>query len=179
MASLIARAAPSAPGRRGLLLGAVQGLLLLSLAGTLVLQRWQRPRAWGMVTPLDPQLPIRGRYLELQLSVPAPDLAAGGTGPIRLVALGGRLLARAAQQPGDSDLLLARVEPGPRGMEAVLLEPLAFFVPQEAADPSQGPDRSALWVEVTLPQRGPPRPIRLGRQGKDAIVPLPQAINSW
>jgi len=168
-----ARPGRSPQGRRGLLLGAVQGLLLLSLAGTLVLQRWQRPRAWGVVTPLDPQLPIRGRYLELQLAVPAPDLAAQGTIPIRLVALGGRLLARAAQQPGDSDVLLARVEPGPRGMEAVLLEPLAFFLPQAAADPSQGPDQAPLWVEVTLPQRGSPRPIRLGRQRNGAMVPLP------
>jgi hypothetical protein len=151
----------------------VQGLLLLSLAGTLVLQRWQRPRAWGVVTPLDPQLPIRGRYLELQLAVPAPDLAAQGTIPIRLVAMGGRLLARSAQQPGDSDVLLARVEPGPRGMEAVLLEPLAFFLPQAAADPSQGPDQAPLWVEVSLPQRGAPRPIRLGRQRNGAMVPLP------
>ena len=174
-----ARAGRSPLGRRGLLLGAVQGLLLLGLAGTLVLQRWQRPRAWGVVTPLDPQLPIRGRYLELQLAVPAPDLAAQGSSPIRLVALGDRLLARAAQQPGDSDVLLARVEPGPRGMEAVLLEPLAFFLPQEAADPSQGPGPAPLWVEVTLPQRGPPRPIRLGRQRNGAMVPLPQATSSW
>jgi len=157
----------------------VQGLLLLSLAGSLVLQRWQRPRAWGVVTPLDPQLPIRGCYLELQLAVPAPEMAAGGTSPIRLVALGGRLLARAAQQPGDSDVLLARVEPGSRGMEAVLLEPLAFFLPWEVADPSQGQGQAPLWVEVTLPERGAPRPIRLGRQRNGAMVPLPQAISSW
>ena len=168
-----ARPGRSPLGRRGWLLGAVQGLLLLSLAGSLVLQRWQRPRAWGVVTPLDPQLPIRGRYLELQLAVPAPDLAAQSTIPIRLVAMGGQLLARAAQQPGDSDVLLARVEPGPRGMEAVLLEPLAFFLPQAAADPSQGPGQAPLWVEVTLPQRGAPRPIRLGRQRNGAMVPLP------
>lgn len=175
----IAREGSYVLGRRGLLLGAVQGLLLLSQAGTLVLQRWQRPRAWGKVIPLDPQLPIRGRYLELQLAVPAPDLAAQSTSPIRLVALGGMLLARDAQQPGDSDVLLARVEPGPRGMEAVLLEPLAFFMPQEDADPSQGPGQAPLWVEVTLPRRGSPRPIRLGRQRPGAMVPLPQAISSW
>jgi hypothetical protein len=58
-------------------------------------------------------------------------------------------------------------------MEAVLLEPLAFFLPQAAADPSQGPGQAPLWVEVTLPQRGAPRPIRLGRQRKGAMVPLP------
>jgi bidirectional [NiFe] hydrogenase diaphorase subunit len=66
-----------------------------------------------------------------------------------------------------------------KDMEAVLLEPLAFFLPQAAADPSQGPGQAPLWVEVTLPQRGSPLPIRLGRQRNGAMVPLPLAISSW
>jgi hypothetical protein len=165
--------------RRGLLLGAVQGLLLLSLAGTLLLERWQRPRAWGLVTPMDPQLPIRGRYISLQLAVPAPELPPQAPSLVRLVARNGRLLAQGAHRPGDSDLLAARLVEGPRGREAVLLEPLAFFLPPDAPDPSQANSDGPLWVEVILPQRGPPRPIRLGRQRNGAMVPLPQAISSW
>jgi hypothetical protein len=30
-----------------------------------------------------------------------------------------------------------------------------------------------LWVEVTIPKKGPPRPIRLGvKKGDGAIIPL-------
>ena len=174
-----ARAGQSTLGRRGLLLGALQGLLLLSLAGTLVLERWQRPRAWGLVTPMDPELPIRGRYLSLQLAVPAPQLDPQAPTLVRLVARGGRLLAQGADRPGDGDLLAARLVQGPRGKEVVLLEPLAFFLPPQAPDPSQASGEGPLCVEVTLPQRGPPRPIRLGRLRNGAMVPLPQAISSW
>lgn len=174
-----ARAGRPTLGRRGLLLGALQGLLLLSLAGTLVLERWQRPRAWGLVTPMDPELPIRGRYLSLLLAVPAPQLDPQTPTLVRLVARGGRLLAQSADRPGDGDLLAARLVQGPWGKEVVLLEPLAFFLPPEAPDPSQATVDGPLWVEVTLPQRGPPRPIRLGRQRNGAMVPLSQAINSW
>ena len=163
-----ARPGRSPLGRRGLLLGAVQGLLLLSLAGTLVLQRWQRPRAWGVVTPLDPQLPIRGRYLELQLAVPAPDLAAQGTMPIRLVALGGRLLARAAQQPGDSDVLLARVEPGPRAWRRCCWNPWPSFCPRLPPIPAKGQDRPLYgWKS---PCRNGVHP---GRSGWDANAMAP------
>ena len=174
-----ARARRSPLARRGLLLGAFQGLLLLSLVGSLGLERWQRPRAWGLVTPMDPQLPIRGRYLNLQLAVPAPGLDPQTPTLVRLVARRGRLLAQGADRPGDGDLLAARLVEGARGREVVLLEPLAFFLPPEAPDPSQTNRDGPLWVEVTLPQRGPPRPIRLGRQRNGAMVPLPQAISSW
>ena len=166
-------------GRRGLLLGALQGALLLSLAGTLLLERWQRPRAWGLVTPMDPQLPIRGRYLNLQLVVPAPDLDPKAPPGVRLVAQSGRLLAQDANRPADTDLQAARLEEGPQGRVAVLLEPLAFFLPPEAPDPSRSTGDGPLWAEVTLPQQGPPRPIRLGRQRNGVIVPLAQAISSW
>jgi len=167
------------PGRRGLLLGALQGALLLSLAGNLLLERWQRPRAWGLVTPIDPHLPIRGRYLTLQLAIPAPDLDPAAPPGVRLVARNGRLQALAAHRGGDSDLLAARIEEGPRGRMAVLQEPLAFFLPPQAPDPSRSSLDGPLWVEVTLPRRGAPRPIRLGRQRHGVIVPLPQAISSW
>ena len=52
-------------------------------------------------------------------------------------------------------------------------DPADISLPQAAADPSQGPGQAPLWVEVTLPQRGAPRPIRLGRQRNGAMVPLP------
>jgi hypothetical protein len=50
---------------------------------------------------------------------------------------------------------------------------VAFFLPPQVADPSRRPPGEQLWVEVTLPAEGPPRPIRLGvkREG-GPITPL-------
>lgn len=54
-----------------------------------------------------------------------------------------------------------------------LSEPVAFFIPEHVPDPSRRPPGEALWVEVTLPRKGPPRPIRLGvSKHGGAITPL-------
>ncbi|MBA2458197.1 MAG: hypothetical protein H0V43_04470 [Gemmatimonadales bacterium] len=43
----------------------------------------------------------------------------------------------------------------------VLVEPVAFFIPEHIPDPSVRPAGEEQWAEVTIPRRGPPRPIRL------------------
>jgi len=56
---------------------------------------------------------------------------------------------------------------------AVLDRPVAFFIPEQIPDPSRRPPDEKLWVEVTIPKKGPPRPIRLGvKKGDSPIVPL-------
>lgn len=54
----------------------------------------------------------------------------------------------------------------------VLVEPVAFFIPEHITDPSVRPAGEEQWAEVTIPRRGPPRPIRLavGRNGR--LMPL-------
>ena len=42
---------------------------------------------------------------------------------------------------------------------ALLDRPIAFFIPEHIADPSRRPSGESLWVEVTIPKKGPPRPI--------------------
>jgi hypothetical protein len=49
--------------RKGLLLGALQLALVLSLGGKLLFDRMTRPRLWGLAQAYDPELPIRGGYL--------------------------------------------------------------------------------------------------------------------
>lgn len=44
----------------------------------------------------------------------------------------------------------------------MLAEPVAFFIPEHILDPSRRPEGQELWIEVTIPKKGPPRPIRLG-----------------
>jgi hypothetical protein len=50
---------------------------------------------------------------------------------------------------------------------------VAFFIPEHIPDPSRRTQGEELWVEVTIPKTGPPRPIRLGvKKGDGPIVPL-------
>ena len=59
--------------QKGLILAGVQCLMVLSLTGKLLYDRATCPRVWVRTTPWDPNLPIRGRYLSLQL---APEQGA-------------------------------------------------------------------------------------------------------
>ena len=175
--------------------------LHLSLVGTLaaklLIDRATLPRVWVEAAPYDPMLPIRGRYLALQLTVdvtgepPAAPASQPSSAPARpalppsaqtaiLRVDGGRLVAeRKPWAPGDAldglQLItpLRRGAPDTRDQRMLLKEPVAYFIPEHAADPSHPPPGASLWVEVTVPPKGPPRPIRLGlRKGDGAIEAL-------
>lgn len=159
--------------RRGQLLALLQGGLLLSLGGQLLLDRATRPRGWILTEPVDPSLPIRGRYVNLALVVPPPAGASDRT------LLAPRVVLRSEADQVRAELA-SPATPRSRSLRAVprgnrwQLEPsVAFFIPPEVADPSRRRPGEQLWVEVTLPAEGPPRPIRLGvKRGDGAIVPL-------
>jgi hypothetical protein len=53
-----------------------------------------------------------------------------------------------------------------------LSQPLAYFIPEHVADPSVRTRDEELWVEVTVPPTGAPRPIRLGVKANGVIRPL-------
>jgi hypothetical protein len=56
---------------------------------------------------------------------------------------------------------------------SVLDKRVAFFISEHIPDPSRRQPGEELWVEVTIPKKGPPRPIRLGvKQGDSPIVPI-------
>src|ERR1700719_964967 len=61
--------------RLGLILLLVQLVLVLSVAGKYLYERETRPRVWTRAAQFDPSLPLRGRYLALQLMVNACGLA--------------------------------------------------------------------------------------------------------
>lgn len=113
------------PAARGLLLAGLHLALVAALGGKLLLDRAVRPRVWLKAGPVDPDAPIRGRYVRL----------------------------RVEQPPG-----VART--------------LACFIPEGVPDPSLRPPGEELWVEVTLPRRGPPRPIRLAVRKDGRLTPL-------
>lgn len=168
------------PSTKGLLIAAVHIGLVASLGAKLLYDRETRPRVWALTAPYDPSLPIRGRYVSLQLVVEPKEgqETEPGRRPSRSVTLhveGGRLVAEAnpqEQSDDPSDLHLNFVTRGSEKL-ALLDKPVAFFISEKIADPSRRPPGEALWVEVTLPKKGPPRPIRLGiKKEGGPIVPL-------
>jgi hypothetical protein len=121
---------------KGIIVGALQCSLVLSLAGKLVYDRATCPRVWVKTLRFDPNLPIRGRYLSLLLS---PD-------------------------------------PGGPYFDRTNNQRVVFFMPEHPADFESARfrrDAPELWAEVTIPRKGPPRPIRLGIKKDSEIVPIP------
>jgi hypothetical protein len=120
---------------KGLILAGLQCLMVLSLTGKLLFDRATYPRVWVKTAPYDPSLPIRGRYLSLQL-VP---------------------------------------EPGAPYFNETHHQRVLFFVPEHARPFENArftPNSPELWAEVTIPSKGPPRPIRLGLKKDGRLEPL-------
>ena len=56
--------------RSGIGLAAVQAVLMLSTGVLFWIDREISPRAWVATAPVDPNLPIRGRYITMTMLVP-------------------------------------------------------------------------------------------------------------
>ena len=95
------------PFMRGLLVGAVQVLLVASVGAKFLYDRASYPRLWVETAPFDPDMPIRGRYVNIALLVDA-DRAAPADGDrapnmfiARLEARGDRLVAVQDDDSGE------------------------------------------------------------------------------
>lgn len=161
------------PLTRGLVIAVVHVALVAVVGGVLLYERNTLPGAWALTTGVDPVLPIRGRYVSLRLVVePRGELPAEGVpehGQIVETTLsveGGRLIATALPMAeieaalGRRGQSIQRVQT-PAGRVWTLIEPIAFFLPEDAPDPTRLEPGQELWAEVTVPPDGPPRPIRL------------------
>jgi hypothetical protein len=150
---------------RGLAVALIHSAIVLSVAGKYAFDRDRLPRVWAKTAPVDPNLPIRGRYVSLLLEVHAADnLDLGGRAQLSID--NGKLIAKRADRDG---LMVWK-----RGSFWVLTEPVAFFIPEHAADPSRRAPGEELWVEVSVPDRGMPRPIGLAvkKDGEFKRLPL-------
>lgn len=149
--------------RNGLILALVQTLLAGAVAMKFYYDRQTLPRVWTRAVPIDPVLPIRGRYVRLQVEVqfaqPPQDPTA-----VRIFVSDGKLMAEPAQQ----GLWIMKAA----SAAWVLSEPLAYFIPENAPDPSARAAGEELWVEVSVPPAGPPRPVRLGVKRQNTVTPL-------
>jgi hypothetical protein len=171
------------PWVKGTVIAALQVGLVASLGAKLLYDRATLPRAWAQAVPYDPDLPIRGRYVSLQLAVDARGGGEAKPGPggqppqgMVLRVENGRLVAEPARTNGGYDPSAPHLRFIQRQGERPLVmldKPVPFFIPEHVPDPSRRATGEELWVEVTIPKKGPPRPIRLGvRSGGGPIVPL-------
>ncbi len=172
--------------QKGLLLGALQVAIVASLGAKLAWDRHRLPRGWARVGVYDPDLPIRGRYLALQLDVVCDNAAAEPAAPAsprdmrrpqtfgyfkgKLRVENGRLASDCASSTEGADMV-RRFRLG-QAATTTLSEPVLFFLPEHAIDPWKQAKGGELWAEVTLPKSGPPRPIRLAIKQGDAFTPL-------
>jgi len=162
--------------QKGLILAGAQLALVASLAAKYAIDRARLPRVWVQTVAYDPNLPIRGRYLSVQLRVSPEDVHGShwnSSGEMRDVTLNvrdGHLVANPADHPTDLHVnrrIINRGEP-----VTALMEPVAFFLPEHAMDPSVRRAGEELWMEVTVPKTGPPRPIQLAIKRGESFTPL-------
>jgi len=176
----------------------IQLALVSSVAAKYLYQRWTCPRVWTRTVAIDPELLMRGRYLSLRLTVdgcqstlPSAKAAAfprdiNGSaiqGPFQLRASAifhadlkvqnNRLLAIRILDDKNGRLGQAvSVWPG-SACDAMRLDmPLDFYIGEHARSPLPMKPGQELWIEVTVPAKGPPRPIQLAVKENGAWTPL-------
>jgi hypothetical protein len=186
--------------KTSIILLVIQLALVSSIAAKYLYQRSTCPRVWTRTAAFDPNMVMRGRYLSLRLTVDGcqstlpsafdavfPRNADGTTRPngftvkseypvrfrAKLKVQGNKLLA--IRIP-EADLTSKGVEvmamPGASCDALRVVEPVDFFLAEHAADPTPLKSGQQLWIEVTVPPQGPPRPIQLALKQDGAWKPL-------
>jgi hypothetical protein len=171
------------PLYKGLAVAFLHILIVLSLGGKLLYDRAHRPRVWVRAASIDPNLPIRGRYFTLNLEVHSTDFKPEPTprtfnyaqpynpGYVELAVENGQLVAHKSDHPTEMTINYWSQQHSRGGDVFPLSSPTLFFVPEHAAAPSPGAG-GALWAEVTVPRKGPPRPIQLAIKRGQEWIPL-------
>ena len=175
--------------KTSLVLLLIQLALVSSIAVRYLYQRWSCPRVWTRAGIYDPQLPMRGRYLSLHLTVdgcgntyqtasplkitqPAPYTVIDSF-PARLSVKDNRLVA--TRIPGESPGIFLPTVIVPKGAPCDALRlgpPVNFYISEHAAIPAPLQPNQELWIEVTVPPKGLPRPIQLALKDGSAWKPL-------
>ncbi|MBZ5679920.1 MAG: hypothetical protein LAO24_07420 [Acidobacteriia bacterium] len=186
------------PVTKAVAVALIQALIVCSLGAKLLYDRRTRPQAWFKTQRYDPNLPIRGRYVSLQIEVNdsrtpeeiqqkfgseiqmyesqrAPSFFGFGRecGSIAMRDSAPTAFFDSSAAWNCDNLTFERWR---RGNDTVLrlTEPILFFISDTAKDPTRLATGDELWVLATIPRKGPPRPIALGVKkagGKD-ITPL-------
>jgi hypothetical protein len=178
----------------------IQLLLVSFVAGRYLYQRWTCPRVWTRTVAYDPELVMRGRYLQTQLTVdgcgstlpsakhaifPRDVNGAVRPGPY-MVRPAGTVSFQAELKVIDNKLIAVQIEdprradrgqsvsalPGSPCDQLRLDQPVDFYIAEHTQSPLPLKAGQELWIEVTLPTKGPPRPLQLALKNNGAWEPL-------
>ncbi|PYV76092.1 MAG: hypothetical protein DMG96_15160 [Acidobacteria bacterium] len=167
------------PLHKGFLIAVLQLVIVSSLGVKLLYDRAHRPRIWIKSAVYDPNLPIRGKYLSLSIEVPAESFTEQphaqpyygvSFSPYRcdLVLRSDHLVA-VGNERGE---FFANVQRRDNSLLAVINGETAYFLPEHKNGPILCNRGEELWIEATIPRKGPPRPIRLGIKKNGVLTPL-------
>lgn len=177
-----------------------QLVLVSSVAAKYAWERHAYPRVWTRAFGYDPQMPLRGRYLQLQVGIdgckstlPSSKQALFPRG-VNGAAIPGPyairnappIVFRARLQVENNTLEAVyiqneeqreqgqRVEarPGSTCHEMTLGEPVDFYIADNAPNLLPLKFGQELWIELTVPPQGPPRPIQLALKDHGVWKPL-------
>jgi hypothetical protein len=188
------------PAKASLAVLVIQLLLVSSIAVKYLYQRSTCPRVWTRTVMYDPSLIMRGRYLTMQLMVDGcqstlpsakqagfprnldgvpngRDFSIAASQPVvfpaKLAVNGNKLVA--IRIPENDDLASGQSVIAVSGAscdQLRLSDPVNFYLAEHAASPLPVGPGQELWVEVTVPPKGPPRPIQLALKDNGSWKPL-------
>ena len=156
----------------------IQCLLVSSIAVKYLYERATCPRVWTRASQYDPELPMRGRYLALSPQVDACEVMKNGRPSevqafgirsfrTRLAARDGKLVAEDARdQLPRTDFPAVTVGVNRSCSQGQIWRGIDYFLPENAKSPFPLKPGQELWVEVTVPPQGAPRPIQLALSDK-------------
>jgi uncharacterized membrane-anchored protein len=179
----------------------IQLALVSSIAAKYFYQRSTCPRVWTRTAAYDPNMVMRGRYLSLRVTVDGcqstlpsalratfPRNADGTTKPTGFTVNNEQypITFRANLKVEKNKLLAIRIPeadlrskginvtamPGSPCDAMRLQQPVDFYIAEHAADPTALRQGEELWIEVTVPPKGPPRPLQLALKQDGAWKPL-------
>ena len=178
----------------------IQLLIVSSIAGKYLYQRERCPKVWVQAAAYDPEMVMRGRYLSLRLAIDGcqstlpsafravfPRNSDGTTKPNGFrVNWQISFQFKAKLKVEDKRLLAIRIPEADEHSKGVsvtafpdsscdamrLTEPVDFYIAEHATDPSHLQPGQELWMEVTVPPIGPPRPLQLALKDNGAWKPL-------
>lgn len=186
------------PARISVVLLAVQLAIISSVAAQYLYQRWTCPRVWARAVETDPPSSMRGRYVRLQLiidgcqsTLPSAKAAefprdfsgsavqgrfgvrAGSFFRANLEVQNNRLVAiNAALDETGREGQQVIATPGAACDQMILYQPVPFYVAEGTIAPSRLRAGQELWMEVTVPPAGPPRPLQLALKDNGVWKPL-------
>jgi uncharacterized membrane-anchored protein len=178
----------------------IQLALVSSIAAKYLYQRRNCPRVWTRTAAYDPEMVMRGRYLSLQLTVDGcqrtlpsalhavfPRNSDGTTKPTGFTVKANYPVQFSARLKVENNKLLAiripEADLNSRGVGVTAMpdsscdamrldEPVDFYIAEHATDPTRLQPGQELWIEVTIPPQGPPRPLQLALKDNGAWKPL-------